>query len=48
MCLIFMKFDTQSKSNMPVINILFGIDDFNPKLQFIKIWSQIWNVLQLL
>ena len=40
MCPIFMKFDTQNKSNMLIINILIGINDFNPKLQICEIWSQ--------
>ena len=29
MCLIFMKFDTENKSNMLVMNILIGIDDLD-------------------
>ena len=33
MCPIFMKFGTQNKSNMLIINILTGIDDLDPKLQ---------------
>ena len=31
MCLIFMKFGTQSKSSMLSMNILIGIDDLEPK-----------------
>ena len=48
MCPIFMKFGTQNKSNMLIMNILFGIDDLDPKLQICEIWSQNWNVLQFL
>ena len=48
MCPIFMKFGTQNKSNMLIINILIGIDDLDPKLQICEIWSQNWNVLQFL
>ena len=40
MCPIFMKFGTQNKSNMLIINILIGTDDLDPKLQICKIWSQ--------
>ena len=32
MCPIFMKFGTQNKSIMVIINILIGIDDLDPKL----------------
>ena len=46
MCQIFMKFGTQKKLNMLIMNILIGIDDLDPKLQIYKIWSQNWNVLQ--
>ena len=45
MCLIFMKFSTQNKSNMLIMSILIGIDDLDPKLQICEIWSQNWNVL---
>ena len=31
MCLIFMKFGTQNKSNMLIMNILIRIDDLDPK-----------------
>ena len=31
MCLIFMKFGNQSKSNMLIMNIVFGIDDLDLK-----------------
>ena len=47
MCPIFMKFSTQNKLNMLIINILIGIDDLNPKLQICEM-SQNWNVLQFL
>ena len=40
MCPIFMKFGTQKKLNMLIINILIGIDDLDPKLQICKIWSK--------
>ena len=40
MCLIFMKFGTQTKSNMLIMNILIGIDDLDPKLKICEIWSQ--------
>ena len=29
---IFMKFGTQKKSNMLIINIVLGVDDLDPKL----------------
>ena len=32
MCPIFVKFGTQNKSNMLVMNIGLGIDDLDPKL----------------
>ena len=32
-----MKFGTQNKSNMPVMNILIGTDDFEPKLPICKL-----------
>ena len=38
MCSIFMKFGTQKKLNMLIINILIGIDHLDPKLQICKIW----------
>ena len=41
MCSIFMN-----KSNMLIINILTGIDDFDSKLQICEIWSLKNNVLQ--
>ena len=47
-CATFMKFGTQNKSNMLIINILFGIDDLDSKLQICEIWSHNWNVLQFL
>ena len=31
-----MKFDTQNKSNVLIINVLIGIDDLDPKLQICK------------
>ena len=37
MCPIFMKFGTQNKSNMLIINIFIGIDDLDPKLKVYKI-----------
>ena len=40
MCLIFMKFGTQNKSNMLIMNILIEIDDLDPKLKICKIWPQ--------
>ena len=40
MCLIFMKLGTQNKSNMLIMNILIGIDDFDPKLKIREIWPQ--------
>ena len=43
-----MKFGTQNKLSMLIMNILFGIDDLDPKLQICEIWSQNWNVLQFL
>ena len=48
-CLILMKFSTQSKLNMLIMNIiLIGNDDLDPELQICKIWPQNWNVLQFL
>ena len=38
MCLIFMKFSTQNKSNMLIINIIITIDDLDPKLQICEIF----------
>ena len=38
-----MKFDTQNKLNILIMNILIGTDDLNPKLQIRKIWPQNWN-----
>ena len=40
MCPIFMKIDTQNKSNMLIINKLIGIDDLDQKLQICEIWSR--------
>ena len=40
MCLIFMKFGTQNKSNMLIMNVLIGINDLDLKLQICEIWSQ--------
>ena len=48
MCLIFMKFDNQNKSNMLIMNILVGINYFYQKLEICEIWSQNGNVLQSL
>ena len=39
---IFMKFDTQNKSNnMLIMNILTEIDDLDLKVQIWKIWFQV-------
>ena len=35
-----MKFGTQNKSNMLIMNMLLGIDDLDPKLQIFEIGSQ--------
>ena len=41
MCTIFMKFDTQNKSNMLIMNILIEIDDLEtPNYKFWQIWSK--------
>ena len=48
MCLVFMKFGNQNKSNMLVMNILIEIDDLDRKLDICKIWSENWIVLQFL
>ena len=32
MCLIFMKFENQNKSNILIMNILIGMDYLDPKL----------------
>ena len=40
MRLIIMKFGTQNKSSMLIMNILIGIDDLDPKLQYCEIWSK--------
>ena len=37
MYVIFMKFRTQNKSNMPIMNILIGMDNLDPKLQICEI-----------
>ena len=37
---MFMKFGTQNKSNMLIINILIGNNDLDPKLQIYVFWSQ--------
>ena len=34
------KLNTQNKSSMLIMNILFGTDDLDPKLQICEIWSQ--------
>ena len=47
-CPIFMKFGTQNKLNMLIINSLIGIDDLDSKLQICNIWSQNLNLLQVL
>ena len=38
---ILRKFGTQNKSDMLIMNILIGIDDFDPKLQICEIWFQV-------
>ena len=48
MCLIFMKFGNQKKSNMLIMNILIGIDYLDRKLEICEIWSQNWNGFQFL
>ena len=45
---MFMKFGTQNKSSMLIINILIGINGLDPQLQICEICSQNWNVLQFL
>ena len=45
---IFMKLGTQNKSYILIIDILIEIDGLDPKLQICDIWSQNWNVLQIL
>ena len=40
MCSIFVKFGTQNKLNLLIMNMLIGIDDLDPKLQICEIWSQ--------
>ena len=56
-CQIFMKYGTQNKSNMPIMNKLIGIDDSDdPKLQICQIWPktemclnfyEIWDLEQI-
>ena len=41
-----MKFGTENKLNMLIMNILIGIDDLDLKLEIYEMWSQSWNVLQ--
>ena len=50
MCLIFMKFGSQNKSNMLIMNILTGIDDLDLNLQICEIWpkTETGNALQFL
>ena len=36
MCLILMKFGNQNKSNLPIMNILIGVDDLDWKLEISK------------
>ena len=38
MCLIFIKFGTQNKSNMLIMSMLTGIDHLDSKLKICKIW----------
>ena len=40
MRLMFMKFGTQNKLKMLIMNISIGTDDLDPKLQICEIWSQ--------
>ena len=48
-CMIFMKFGTQNKLNMLIMNIVLGIDNLGPKLyRFRQILSQHWNLLRFL
>ena len=44
--LILMKFDTQNKLSMLIMNVLIGIDGLDLKLKIYEICSQKWNVLQ--
>ena len=37
MCLIFMKFGTQNKSNILIMNVLIGIDDLDRKSEICEI-----------
>ena len=37
MCLILMKFGTQNKFNMLIMNVVIGIDDLDPKLQICEL-----------
>ena len=39
-----MKFGTQSRSSLLIINMIFEIADFGPKLKTWQIWSQNCNV----
>ena len=41
-----MKFDTQNKLSMLIMNVLIGIDGLDLKLKIYEICSQKWNVLQ--
>ena len=56
MCPIFMKFGTQNKLNMLIINILTGIDDldqnykfakFGPKTEIFSNFYEIWHSQQI-
>ena len=44
--LILMKFDTQNKLSMQIMNVLIGVDGLDLKLKIYEICSQKWNVLQ--
>ena len=50
---MFMKFGTQNKSNMLIINILIGIDElykfakFGPKTEIFSNFYEIWHSQQM-
>ena len=48
MCLIFIKFSTQNKSKMLIMNILIGTDDLDLKLKICEIWCRNWYAFQFL
>ena len=43
-----MKFGTQSKWNMLIMNILIRTDALDPTLKICKIWTQKWNAFEFL